>query len=96
MSPRSLVAHNADEFYEFRDIFDVARVVSFADDGRAVSVVADITNAYNNPRYTTPGNKPKVNRVYRSLVYVRGLDLLVLADTVESTNPLFEKKWLIY
>jgi hypothetical protein len=61
-----------------------------------VSVVADITNAYNNPRYTTPGNKPKVNRVYRRLVYLRGLDMLVIADTVESTNPQFEKKWLLH
>ena len=96
MSPRGLAVANADQFYASQDIFDVARVVSFRDDGRAVSVVADITNAYNNPRYTTPGNKPKVNRVYRRLVYLRGLDMLVIADTVESTNPQFEKKWLLH
>jgi hypothetical protein len=96
MSPRGLAVANADQFYRDRDIFDVARVVSFRDDGRAVTVVADITNAYNNPRYSTPGNKPKVNRVYRRLMYIRGLDLLAIADTVESTNPQFQKKWLLH
>jgi len=96
MSPRGLAVANAEQFYKNRDIFDVARVVSFQDDGRAVSVVADITNAYNNPRYTTPGNKPKVNRVYRRLVYIRALDMVAVADTVESTDPAFEKKWLIH
>ncbi|MBO0719871.1 MAG: hypothetical protein J2P41_03560 [Blastocatellia bacterium] len=96
MSPRNLAVANADAFNNQRDIFDVARVVFFRDDGRAVFVVADITNAYNNPRYTTPGNKPKVNRVYRRLVYLRPLDTLVVGDTVESTNPDFEKKWLLH
>ncbi|MEK7407961.1 MAG: hypothetical protein AAB225_23065 [Acidobacteriota bacterium] len=96
MSPRGLSVANAELFYKHRDIYDVARVASFQDDGRAVSVVADITNAYNNARYTTPGNKPKVNRVYRRLVYIRGLDLVAIADTVESTDPRFEKKWLLH
>jgi len=96
MHPRSLAVPNAAHYYENRDIFEVARVASFQDDGRSVSVVADITNAYNNPRHTTPGNRPKVNRVYRRLVYIRDLDLVVVADTVESTNPTFEKKWLLH
>jgi hypothetical protein len=96
MSPMGLAVANAGLFHKHRDIFDVARVASFQDDGRAVSVVADITNAYNNPRYTTPGNSPKVNRVYRRLVYIRALDLLAVGDTVESTNPQFEKKWLLH
>ena len=82
-------ARDAATFYAKRDAFEVARVVSFRDDGRAVSVVADITNAYNNPRFSTLGNSPKVNRVYRRLVYIRDLDLLAVADTVESSRPEF-------
>ncbi|HSB16528.1 MAG TPA: hypothetical protein VLE22_18900 [Bryobacteraceae bacterium] len=96
MAPQSLAVANAAQFERYRDIFDVARVVSFKDDGRAVFVVADITNAYNNPRHTTPGNRPKVNRVYRRVVYIRGLDVLAVADTVESTEAKFEKKWLLH
>ncbi len=87
---------DADAFERNRDAYDVARVISAHDDGQAVIVVADITNAYNNPRFSSQGNAPKVNRVYRRLVYLRPLDLLAVADTVESTNPAFEKRWLLH
>jgi hypothetical protein len=96
MSPRGLAVANAGYFEKNRDIVDVAKVVSYADDGMAVKVAADITNAYNNPRYTTPGNSPKVKRVWRRLVYLRPLDIVLVADTVESTNPDFEKKVLLH
>ena len=87
---------NAENFQNKRDAYDVARVVSFRDEGGAVTVVADITNAYNNPRFSTQGNKPKVTRVFRRLVYIRRLDMIAIADTVESTDPAFEKKWLLH
>jgi hypothetical protein len=95
-TPAGMAVHDAAFFNEHRDDFDVARVVSFQDDGQAVRVAADITNAYNNPRYTTPGNSPKVTRVWRRLVYLRRPDILLVADTVESTHPEFEKKWLLH
>ena len=96
MSPKGMAVGNAANFFENREIWDVARVVSFKDDGEIVSVVADITNAYNSPRYTTPGNSPKVSRVYRRLVYLRPADLVLIGDTVESTNAAYEKKWLLH
>jgi len=96
MMPLSLSAKDADFFNANRDVFDVAKVVSFKDDGEAVSWVADITNAYNSPRYATPKNQPKVARVYRKFVYLRTPDILVIGDTVESTKPEFRKKWLIH
>jgi len=96
MSPRGLAVPNAAFFEKNRDIVDVAKVVSFSDDGAAVKVAADLTNAYNNPRHTTPGNTPKVTRVWRRLVYLRPLDIVLVADTVESTNPAFEKKVLLH
>jgi hypothetical protein len=96
MSPLGLAVANADVFEKNRHIVDVAKVVSFADDGAAVRVAADLTNAYNNPRYTTPGNAPKVKRVWRRMVYLRPIDVLLIGDTVESTNPDFEKKVLLH
>ena len=59
MTPLSLAAQNAAMFERYRDVFDVARVVSFHDDGKAVTVVADITNAYNNPRYSSRATRPR-------------------------------------
>jgi hypothetical protein len=96
MMPMSLACRNAAMFETYRNIFDTARVVSFDDDGKVVSIVADITNSYNNPRFSSVGNRPKVNRVWRRLVYLRAVDLLLVADTVESTNAQFPKKWLLH
>jgi hypothetical protein len=96
MSPLGMAVANAAFFEKNRHILDVARVVSFSDDGTVVMITADLTNAYNNPRYTTPGNSPKVNRVWRRLVYLRPLDVLLVADTVESTSAAFEKKVLLH
>lgn len=96
MSPLSLAVANAAAYERNRDVLEVAKVLSFRDDGKAVTVVADITNAYNNARHTTPGNAPKVKRVWRRLVYLRPLDVLLIGDTVESTDAKFEKKWLLH
>ena len=93
---KGMAVGTPERFAENPEIWDVARVVSFSDDGDAVSVVADITNAYNSPRFSTPGNTAKVNRVYRRLVYLRPADVLLIADTVESTNAAYEKKWLLH
>ncbi len=96
MSPLGLSSENAEMFDAYRDIFDVAKVVSFEDNGDAVTIVADLTNAYNNPRFSSLGNRPKVTKVYRRLVYLRRADLLLVGDTVESTDAAFEKKWLLH
>jgi hypothetical protein len=96
MAPYSLVIFDNDDYYAHRDIYDVAKVTGFADNGQAVAWVADITNAYNNPRYTTPNNHPKVTKVYRKYLYLRQPDILMVADTVDTTDPGFEKSWLIH
>jgi hypothetical protein len=96
MAPYALALFGTDEYLSHRNIYDVAKVTSFADNGQAVAWVADITNAYNNPQYTTPNNTPKVTKVYRKYLYLREPDIFMVGDTVESTNPDFEKSWLIH
>jgi hypothetical protein len=41
-------------------------------------------------------NKPKVERVSRELVYLRGLDTLLVFDRVRSFMPEFKKTWLLH
>jgi len=96
MGTAGMGARDADVFEKNRSVFETARVTAFRDDSFAVVVAADITNSYNNPRFATPGNSPKVRRVWRRLVYLRPLDIVVIGDTVESTDPRFEKKWLLH
>jgi hypothetical protein len=96
MHPYSIGMGDNNVFFLRRDAYDVAKIMSFADNGQAVAWVYDITNAYNNPRYTTTGNKPKVTKVYRKFVYLRQPDIFFVADTVDSTNPNFQKSWLLH
>lgn len=96
MDPSGMAVEMPEDYYLRRDTFDVAKVLSYNDDGQVVSVVADLTNAYSNARHHAPQNSAKVKKVYRRLIYLRPLDILILGDTVESVNPSFEKKWLIH
>lgn len=96
MLPYGLSLGSVEEYEAHHDVFDVARVVHFQDNGKVASWVADITNAYSNPRHSAPETKPKVTKVYRRFVYLREPDVLMVADTVVSTNPDFEKSWLLH
>jgi hypothetical protein len=95
-APYSMSIFSNDDYQAHKQDYDFAKATGFSDNGEAVTWVDDITNAYNNPEYTTPGNQPKVTKVYRKFVYLREADVLLIADTVESTNPNFEKSWLIH
>ncbi len=96
MTPFGITTDDSDTYQKYKNIFDTGKIVSFNDSGAAVTVVADITNAYNSPQYTTPGNIAKVNRVWRNWVYLRGADTIVVGDVVESTDPSFKKKVLLH
>lgn len=59
-------------------------------------IASDLTAAYNNPRHDEGGAGGKVERVRRSLVYVRELDQLVVYDRVQTTDAAFVPKWLLH
>ncbi len=77
-------------------IYDTAKVTSFYDFEGVVSIASDLTNAYNNPLYTTTWNKPKVNQVLRKTLYIRDLDIFLVGDVIEATNSTFRKKTLLH
>ena len=54
------------------------------------TTIVSTGNGTRNPRFASLGNRPKVTRVWRRLVYLRGADMLLVADTVESTDPAFD------
>lgn len=59
-------------------------------------VAADLTPAYNNTRYDENGEKGKVARVTRELLYLVDADQLVIHDKIISTDPGYGKKWLLH
>lgn len=94
--PQAMVVFDVDDYYKHRNNYDYARVTNFRDNEDAVMWTADLTNAYTNPRYTPPNQKPKVTRVWRRFVYLRKEDVLLVADQVTSTDERFRKSWLLH
>lgn len=55
----------------------------------------DATMAYNNPRFTYPGNRPKLDHASRDLVFLDQAYLLVF-DRVNALDPGYDKRWLLH
>jgi MYXO-CTERM domain-containing protein len=58
-------------------------------------VACDITAAYDGAAVTTNGNPSKVKEVTRQLVFLPP-NVVVVFDRVESTDPSFEKRFLLH
>lgn len=57
--------------------YDTGQILRFVQRAGISYIRADLTNAYNSPRYTSADNRPKVNEVMRELVYLRPFTLLI-------------------
>jgi hypothetical protein len=51
--------------------------------------------AYNNPTFSYPGNKPKIDLYTRQLVFIDKRYLLIF-DRVNALDAEYEKKWLLH
>ncbi|MDP2562409.1 hypothetical protein [Psychrobium sp. 1_MG-2023] len=58
------------------------------------AIGSDITAAYNSTRFSAFGNKAKVKKVTRELVYLDEHDLLLMHDKILTTEPEYKTKWL--
>jgi hypothetical protein len=58
-------------------------------------VGCNVTAAYSSPGYVMNGNTAKVSEVSRQLVFLHP-ELVVLFDRVESTDPSYEKRFLLH
>ncbi|HEY0132837.1 MAG TPA: hypothetical protein VGB85_02120, partial [Nannocystis sp.] len=58
-------------------------------------VACDVTAAYTSPGYETNTNTAKVNEVTRQFVFLPP-DLVVIFDRVESTDPAYDKRFLLH
>lgn len=77
VNPPELV--DFDDYFAHPDVYDVAKVTSFGDNGQATTWSADLTRAYS-------GDASK--KVYRRLVYLREGDVLLVADTVKGVSTV--------
>ena len=74
------------------------RIVAYehrANDG-ATLITADLTDAYNTPRYDSGGHGGKVQSVTRTLYFSPREDRLYVFDQVVTVDPAFTPKWLLH
>jgi hypothetical protein len=57
---------------------------------------ADLTCAYNSMQFSWPGQKPKIRRAARALVYLPEPETVLVYDRIVSTSAEYQKKWLLH
>lgn len=58
-------------------------------------VACDVTAAYDSPGFETNGNTAKVSEVTRQFIFLRP-EVLVVFDRIESTDPSYDKRFLLH
>lgn len=75
--------------------FETGDIKAFEVTDRYSYVYGDATMAYNNPAFSYPGNKPKIDLFTRQIVFI-DKKYLIIFDRVNSLNAGYEKKWLLH
>ena len=88
---------DADTYRIYRDIFQRGRITHFRQEDAFAYGMADLTTAYNNPTFHGGNlNEAKVKSVTRQLLYLRGLDTLLVFDRIASLKAEFKKTFLLH
>jgi hypothetical protein len=75
--------------------FETGDIKAFETTDRYSYVCGDATMAYNNPTFSYPENKPKIDLFTRQLVFI-DKKYLIAFDRVNSLSPGHEKIWLLH
>jgi len=77
--------------------FAAGRLIAFHDvRGKYTYTAADLTCAYNSTFFHWPGQKPKVRKVKRAILWLKQQNTLLVYDRIESVSKLYQKKWLLH
>lgn len=81
------------------DDFHTGRMVKVVEQDGLLVALADITAAYTNSQSGTHSfhhRTRRVERAWRIFIYDRAADMVVVQDTLESTQAGFAKRWLLH
>ena len=87
------------EWLQKGDIYQTGKIEKYYDDDDLVIAIADITSAYTNNHSGKSFFSHRTNRVkkyWRTIVYDRVNDVIIVYDNLISTDPMFSKKSLIH
>ncbi|HQS98817.1 MAG: hypothetical protein B7Y26_01740 [Hydrogenophilales bacterium 16-64-46] len=87
------------DWLDQRRLYHTGRIAAYAEAADHVVAVADVTPAYTNPASGAgefSHRTRRVERLWRSFVYDRAADLVIVFDVVDASRPEFEKRWLLH
>jgi hypothetical protein len=87
------------DWQDQRDLYHTGKVENYYADDTSVVVTADVTPAYTNSQ-SGPGEfshrTRRVERLWRTFIYDRATDVVIVRDLVTSTRAEFQKRWLLH
>lgn len=87
------------EWLDKRALYHTGTMQRYHADPDSVVAIADLTPAYTNAQ-SGPGEfshrTRRVERMWRTLVYDRTADVVIVRDVVRATRPEFRKRWLLH
>lgn len=87
------------DWIDKRDLYHTGNLQRYYDDPMTAVAVADITPAYTNSQSGAgefSHRTRRVERMWRTLIYDRSNDVVIVRDRVTSTRPEFRKRWLLH
>lgn len=87
------------EWLDKRALYHTGTMQRYYDGHDSVVAIADVTPAYTNPqsgRGEFSHRTRRVERMWRTLVYDRVMDVVIVRDLVHATRPEFSKRWLLH
>lgn len=87
------------EWLDKRTLYHTGTIERYFEDSDSMVVISDVTPAYTNARSGVGefSHRPRrVERMWRTLIYDRYADVVIIRDVVHSTRPEFRKRWLLH
>jgi VanZ family protein len=87
------------DWLEHRNLYHTGTLQRYFEGHDSVVAVADITPAYTNAQSGAgefSHRTRRVERMWRTFIYDRASDVVIVRDLVKSTRPEFLKRWLLH
>lgn len=87
------------EWLDKRTLYHTGKIELYHGDLDSVVVISDVTPAYTNAR-SGPGEfshrTRRVERMWRTVIYDRVTDVVIIRDIVHASRAEFRKRWLLH
>lgn len=87
------------DWLDQRDLYHTGALQRYFEGHDSVVAVADITPAYTNSHSGSgefSHRTRRVDRMWRTFIYDRASDVIIVRDLVKSTHAEFRKRWLLH